>query len=697
MYLRFGWVVGNVGLVGTLLIVTISTSITFLTAMSIASIATNTEVKTGGAYFMISRSLGVEIGGALGIPLFLAQTFSVALYIIGFAESLTILFPEIDMRVTGVITTLVLGTLALFSTKATIRVQYVILGIIALSIISLILGKPVEETHIEMWGAPAAQSEGFWKVLAIFFPAVTGIMAGVNMSGDLKSPSRAIPRGTFMAVGTGYLIYMTVPFILASRADAATLLEDPLIMRRIALWGGAILLGVWGATLSSAVGSLLGAPRVLQALSQDHVIPRRFSILSRGYGPEDIPRAGTIVTIVITLVSVVLGELNAIAPILTMFFLATYGILNVAAGIEIFLKSPSFRPKFKVHWVFPLMGAIGCLSVMFLINAPVTIFSIVFIFVVLAWLRRRRLKATWGDVRSGMLLQIIRYALLRLSATPPNAKSWRPNILVLSGLPTKRWHLIDFAHGLTQEKGLFTVATILRDKGVSQERIQNYEKQIYDYLNEKRIRTLVRVTRAEDPFTGAMHLINAYGLGTLVPNTVLLGDTKEATHHQAYANLILHLFRGRRNVMILQDDIPLTSKSNLDVDIWWGGLKGNGALMMILGYMIQSSPHWHKVNIHVKMVVATQKAALETEKNLNQLLAKMRVNFSRTIIVSNGKSFFDILATQSVDTHLVILGLKQPDEQFSDYFNNLKLKTRSIPRKLFVLASQDISFSDILS
>ena len=122
MYLRFGWVVGNVGLVGTLLIVTISTSITFLTAMSIASIATNTEVKTGGAYFMISRSLGVEIGGALGIPLFLAQTFSVALYIIGFAESLTILFPEIDMRVTGVITTLVLGTLALFSTKPSIRV-----------------------------------------------------------------------------------------------------------------------------------------------------------------------------------------------------------------------------------------------------------------------------------------------------------------------------------------------------------------------------------------------------------------------------------------------------------------------------------------------------------------------------------------------------------------------------------------------
>lgn len=696
MYLRFGWVVGNVGLMGTLIIVTISTSITFLTALSIASIATNSKVETGGAYYMISRSLGVEIGGALGIPLYLAQTFSVALYVIGFSESLGIMFPQIEMKLVSVVTTLLLGTLALFSTKATIRVQYLILGVISLSLISLILGKPIEETSVEMWATPEKSQVGFWAVLAIFFPAVTGIMAGVNMSGDLKSPSRAIPRGTFLAVGVGYLIYMTLPLILASRASTASLLEDPLIMRRMSLWGPAILLGVWGATLSSAVGSLLGAPRVLQALSHDHVIPRKFSVLSKGFGPEGIPRGGTLVTIGITLIAVVLGELNAIAPILTMFFLATYGILNITAGIENFLKSPSFRPKFKVHWIFSLIGAIGCLSIMFLINTPVTLVSIVFIFTVLAWLRRRRLKTTWGDVRSGMLLQIIRFALLKLK-TQPNPKSWRPNILVLSGLPTKRWHLIDFAHGLTQEKGLFTVATILQEKGVSQERIINYEKQISEYLTDKHIHALVRVLRAEDPFSGSMHLVNSYGLGSLVPNTILLGDTKEATHHEAYSKLIWHFFQSKRNVMILQDDSSSPWRSNLNVDIWWGGLKGNGGLMMILGYMIQNSPHWQGVNIHVKMVVATQKAATLAESNLNEILTSMRVNFSRSIIVSEGRSFFDILAQESTNTDLVMLGLKQPDDQFDRYFNRLKERTQTIPRKLFVLASQDISFTEILS
>ncbi|PLX18294.1 MAG: Na-K-Cl cotransporter, partial [Marinilabiliales bacterium] len=424
MYLRFGWVVGNVGLIGTLIIVTLSTSITFLTALSIAAIATNAPVKSGGAYFMISRSLGIEIGGAIGIPLYLAQAFSVALYIIGFSESIVSIFPAVDIKIVGIITTIVLGTLSLFSTKAAIRAQYIILGVIALSLLSLVFGGPIENSQIEMWGVPSSEAVNFWKVFAVFFPAVTGIMAGVNMSGDLKDPSKSIPKGTFIAVGVGYVIYMTLPMILATRADAKTLVENPMIMQQIAFWGGAILLGIWGATLSSAVGSLMGAPRVLQALTNDKVIPRQFSFLGKGSGKEKIPRWATIFTIVLTLILVYLGNLNTIAPILTMFFLTTYGILNITAGIEKLVESPSFRPKFKVHWLFSLLGTIGCFAVMFLINPIATIIAIIFISIVYTWLRRRNLKATWGDVRSGMLLQIIRYALLRLEkeASP---KSWR--------------------------------------------------------------------------------------------------------------------------------------------------------------------------------------------------------------------------------------------------------------------------------
>ncbi|MEO0333631.1 MAG: Na-K-Cl cotransporter, partial [Bacteroidota bacterium] len=410
MYLRFGWVVGNVGLIGTLIIVTLSTSITFLTSLSIASIATDTQVKGGGAYYMISRSLGIEVGGAVGIPLFIAQALSVALYVIGFAESLVAVFPTLNMTLVGCGVTVAIGLLALFSTEATIRIQYFILAAIVISLLSLVFGSSLEDAPTEMIGTATDQPrEGFWIVFAVFFPAVTGIMAGVNLSGDLKDSAKSIPKGTFLAVGCGYLVYMVLPIILATRVDAATLIDDPLVMRRISLWGDAILLGVWGvwgATLSSAVGSILGAPRILQALAQDQVLPRSFHWLGKEHPASGIPRAGTIFTMVLAIIAVILGDLDMIAPILSMFFLTTYGVLNVAAGTERLLGSPSFRPSFRTHWFFSLLGGGGCIAVMFLINPLATLIAIFLVGMTFVWLKRRGLRTTWGDVRRGMWLAL---------------------------------------------------------------------------------------------------------------------------------------------------------------------------------------------------------------------------------------------------------------------------------------------------
>ena len=697
MYLRFGWVVGNVGLLGTLAIVTLGTSITFLTALSIASIATNAPVKAGGAYFLISRSLGLEMGGAIGIPLFLAQAFSVALYIMGFSESMVAIFPVLDIKLVGIITTIFLSLLALFSTKAAIRAQYVILAVIAFSLISFFLGGPIENSHIELWGVPADQSEGFWTVFAVFFPAVTGIMAGVNMSGDLKDPAKSIPKGTFMAVGVSYVIYMIVPFFFAYRADAATLVSDNMIMQKIAYWGIAIVLGIWGATLSSAVGSLLGAPRVLQALAVDKVLPSKLSFLAKGSGPEKIPRAATIFTSVIALILIIVGDLNMIAPILTMFFLTTYGTLNLTSGIETMLRSPSFRPKFRVHWIFSFLGTLGCVAVMFLINALATVVAMVFIIGVYVWMRRRRLKTTFGDVTSGVLLQVIRYALLRLDAKSNDAKSWRPNILVFSGIPTKRWHLIDFAYGIAQEKGLITVATILPEKGVTQERVTKHAHNIASYLREKNIKTLIRVTRAEDPFVGSKQLVNSYGLGSLVPNTVLLGDTEENSHHSAYCEMISHFYQSKRNVIILQNDFKLDYIGTKQIDLWWGGLKGNGGLMMIIAHLIKTSPRWRRISVCVKMVVATEEAAKGTRENLKSILHEMRVDFNSEIIVSAGRPFWGILQQESQDSTMVMMGLKTPDDDFANYYKQLKVNTQAIKNKVFFLASEHIEFEDVLN
>ena len=358
MYLRFGWVVGQMGLVKTLLIVTISTAITFITGLSISAIATDQVVRAGGAYYMISRSLGIETGGAVGIPLYFAQAFSVALYTIGFAESVNSAFPNLPITITvmALATTIAITALALKSADIAIKAQYVIMAAIILSLISLVFGSTVTPTEVAV--SKETGSVSFWAVLAVFFPAVTGIMSGVNMSGDLKDPKKSIPMGTLAAVGVGYVIYMCIPVLLSNRADAASLIADPLIMRKIAFWGDAILLGVWGATLSSALGSILGAPRVLQALARDNILPKRLRWLGNGHGPTDEPRLGTLFTLGVVLAVVCIGDLDAIAPILTMFFLTTYMVLNVAAGIEGFLQSPSFRPTFRIPWYISILGSI---------------------------------------------------------------------------------------------------------------------------------------------------------------------------------------------------------------------------------------------------------------------------------------------------------------------------------------------------
>jgi amino acid transporter len=458
MYLRFGWVVGNVGLLGAWIIVTLAVSITLLTALSICAIATDRVVRVGGAYFMISRSLGIETGGAVGIPLYFAQALSVALYTLGFAESVVNAFGRFDQTYVALIVTIFVAVLALTSAELAIKAQYFIMGAIALSLLSLALGSPLEQTQLEMWGTEGG--EPFWGVFAVFFPAVTGIMAGVNMSGDLKEPTRSIPMGTLAAVGTGYAIYMILPFFLATRADAATLVADPLVMQRIALWGPAILLGIWGATLSSAIGSILGAPRILQALARDGVLPRWLGFLGKGSGANDEPRIGTAITLGVVVLAVVVGDLNLIAPILTMFFLTTYLVLNISAGVEGFLDSPSFRPMFAVHWSLSLLGALGCLAVMFLINPVATVVAGVIVAVIFLWIQRRELRSTWGDARRGIWMAILRTSIFQLGHDP-DPRNWRPHMLVLSGSPMRRWGLIELADTLNHNRGLFTITSVL--------------------------------------------------------------------------------------------------------------------------------------------------------------------------------------------------------------------------------------------
>ena len=613
MYLRFGWVVGQVGLSGTLLIVTLATAITFLTGLSISAIATDQRVRVGGAYYMISRALGIEAGGAVGLPLYIAQALSLALYTTGFAESLARVFPSLNQTAVGLVTTVLVTAVALLSVRAAIRAQYVIMGAIALSLLSFLFGHPMAPGPT---AAAALPSASFWVVFAVFFPAVTGIMAGVNLSGDLREPRRAIPLGTLAAILVGFVIYMIVPVLLFLRADTGDLIADPLIMRRIAFWGDAILLGVWGATLSSAVGSVLGAPRVLQALARDGVLPRALRWLGNGSGKDDTPRLGTLLTLAVALVAVGFGNLNAIAPVLTMFFLTTYGVLNVVAGLERFLNSPSFRPTFKVHWSLSLLGAVGCVAVVVFINLWATLVAVV-VAAVYGWLVRRALASTWGDVRQGVWMRVARAGILRLDQRA-DVKNWRPHMLVFSGAPTRRWYLIELANALAHDKALLSVATVLSEEGATHERQLAMEGTLREYLAQRGVQALLKVVRAPNPFSGMKRLVEAYGLGPLVPNTVMLGGSERDVYLEDFAALVTHIYRSRRNQIIVHHDHERGFGRRRRIDVWWGGLRDNGGLLVTLAYLLQSSLPWKGAEVCLKMVVPDPEGAEGAERNIQE-------------------------------------------------------------------------------
>ncbi len=700
MYLRFGWVVGNAGLRNTLVIVTIATAITLLTGLSIAQISTDQEIRTGGAYYMVSRSLGSEIGGAIGIPLYLAQALSVALYTLGFAESVHVVAPSVPIRSLALGTTVLVTVLALVSARTAIRAQYVIMAVIVASLISFFLGTHTVTSPptlpVRFGERGAFDPEPFWVVFAVFFPAVTGIMAGVNMSGDLREPRRSIPRGTLAAIGVSYVLYMVIPIELNARADASALVNDPLIMRTIALWGPAIMLGVWGATLSSALGSILGAPRILQALARDGVLPGPMRVLGRGSGPGDEPRIGTYFSLVLALGVVAVGDLNAVAPVLTMFFLASYAVVNFVSASERFLRNPSFRPTFRVHWTISLAGALGCVAVMFLINPVATIVAMAVVLAIWVLLNRRRARAQWGDIRQGLWINLIRWAAAHIRPST-HTKSWRPNILVLAGSPTKRWYLIDLANAMSHDRGLLTIATILPEPAPTQ-RKRHLAETVREHLADRKVDALVRVVSAPTPYVGASVLVEAYGLGGLVPNTVLLGDGETTSDADEYATMIHRFHDAGRNVVVVRAPDDTTFGDRRQIDVWLSSMRDNGALMIMLANTLRGSKSWRKATITVRMVVPKEDVAVEVSTNLRAIFAKARLTVDVDVIADD-RPVPTVIAERCADADLSLIGLPDPcahPDDFPARLTGLLSNVVTEAAVAFVLASNDVDLEAIL-
>lgn len=471
LFLRTGWVVGQSGLLGAMVIIVLAHLVTIATGLSLSSISTNISLGAGGAYAIIARSLGLEVGGAIGIPLYLSQTISTAFYIAGFTEAwmalcaATGLPMPVDPRIVSVALWFALSVVAYIGADYAIKVQYVIMAAIAVSIAAFLFGTPVagEAVGVPLWGFDRGQS--FFDIFKIFFPAVTGILAGVSMSGDLRDPKKSIPGGTMWAIFVGFLVYGGVAYMFTRMAGRETLIGNLTVMRDVSVFGWAFFVGIFSATLSSALGSLVGAPRTLNAMGAHGILPlsRFFAFLDK----KGQPRNAAVFTALLALVFVVLGDLDTIAPLLTMFFMITYGMLNLVTFIERSIGIVSFRPTFRVPAFVSLFGAVACFFIMIVINPIIGSLALVLISGIYVMLVRAGLRTKWGDVRSGLFLSIATWAARQASQFPKFTKSWTPNLLMPVEEPRDSALLFQLARDLVSPGGsviAFTVSERERER-----------------------------------------------------------------------------------------------------------------------------------------------------------------------------------------------------------------------------------------
>ncbi len=552
MFLRAGFVVGQAGVLHSLLILILCEAVVLLTAVSLSAIATNMAVKGGGAYYLISRVLGPEFGGSIGLALFAAQALSVPFYVLGFTEVVADSIPALQGQNTlvAMVTTTALFALTWSGASWSIKVQYIVMAILGLGILSALGGAALNfspERFAENLHAGYTEPRyGFWVMLAIYFPAVTGINAGINMSGDLKNPSRSLVVGTFAAIATGFAIYALQLVLLGGASERGALLERPFgVLLDNALGGSRFLVygGVIAAALSSAMGSMLGAPRILQALARDPLF-RMLRPFAQGSKQGDEPRVALLLTYAIAMGVIALAGLreshegfNLIAAIVTMFFLCTYGMTNLAAFAEAFALNPSFRPTFKgFHWLMALAGASLCGGIMALIDPRSAAVAVAVIGLLYYRISRKVVSATYGDARRGVYFASLVRHLHLLSQTPMHAKNWRPIVLVLSGNPESRLPLVRFAGWMEAGRGLVSLAYVIPGTLENMlDRRRAATARLEQFARDNGLRLFPEVLVMPDFDEGVQALVQTHSIGPIKPNLVMMGWPRDAARAEPFA------------------------------------------------------------------------------------------------------------------------------------------------------------------
>ena len=676
MYMRLGWVVGEAGLFSAIVIILISHIISVSTGLSISSIATDKKIKTGGIYYILSRSLGLPMGGAIGIALFVGTALSIALYLVGFAESFLSIqalqeFLHLEQnvnsyRIIGTAFLLILTIIAFISTSLAIKSQYFILGAIALSIVSIVVGFFINTQYApeSVIISPPKDGVPLITIFAIFFPAVTGFTAGVAMSGDLKDPKKAIPTGTLASISVGLVVYVLLAIGFAFFVNRDLLTNDYNFLLKVAWLAPLVVAGIWGATLSSALGGILGGPRILQAISQDKLTPR---IFAKGYGDSNDPRNALILIFIIAEIGILIGELNVIAGVVSMFYLASYGFINLAFFLESW-ASTDFRPSFKINRFVGLIGFIASFGVMFQLD-PITMFaSLIIMFLIYLILSRKQLKSEGGDVWQSVGLSVVRFVLHKIDNRQVEQRNWQPNIVLFSGGTEKRPHLIEFGKSLVGRYGMLSNFDLHESKGKRYLFPKHLQSTPTDNIVSKGIFT--RRQTCSDIYTGVETIVSTYGFSGIEPNTVLMGWARGSSNPNRFVNMLQRISELDTNIILIDYDERYGYGDYKTIDIWWRGEGNHGNLSLTLMKFLWASDDWNGAKLRLLIVNPVNNDASKIRNKAEQAIENLRISAEIRIINNQieQKSFYDIIRIESLNSDLIILGIPEIEIEKEEEF-----------------------------
>ena len=663
MYMRLGWVVGNAGtLTSVFVIILMAHVVSITTGLSVSSIATDKKIKAGGIYYMLSRSLGFPIGGAIGVTLFVATAMSIALYLIGFGESALLVMQDSlgieevttnHLRIVGSLALLMIVTIAFISTSIAIKTQYFILAAIVLSLISIVFG--TTEGKGFDFSEVASGDVNFAVLFGIFFPAVTGFTAGVAMSGDLKDPKKSIPWGTMLAVATGLIVYMGLAAFIFYKIPTAELQNNNNALVEFGWIPQFVVAGIWGATLSSALGGILGAPRILQAMSLDRITP---TIFAKGTGKDNEPRNALILTFILAEAGILVGELDVIAEVVAMFYLAAYMFINLSGFLEQW-ASPDFRPTFKISIVIPFIGALATLLLMIQLNIAATIASVIIILVIFLWLTRKQLELGTGDVWQNVWSSVVKFGLKNLNKGDIHKRNWEPNILLFSGGTKARPHLIEFGTSVAGRNGMISNFDLIEDKTAK----VLFPKQEQSILNEDTLDDAIfyRKKTCKDLYEGIETISSTYGFSGVEPNTILMGWASNIKRPERFAEMARVLHELDYNVLFLDYDKEKGFGQKQKIDIWWRDLSQISYFTVQLVKLINASPDWSNASVRFLYFdnENNEKSVLETEmkKRIQELRKNVEIEVIQTPL--KDQPFYEVVKNTSHEADLIIIDLPE--------------------------------------